>query len=146
MTPWVPGRGQVPRVEHTEGRLPKPRRTTSRSHYEKIPSRVLQPKPGAMSARALGVLCHLLSQPPDWVSSAERLAFIFKEGRDAMEKALRELQELGYLARHRVPLGGGRWTWLWIFGDDPELVARDLALKLAEYSVKQDTLARSRSD
>jgi hypothetical protein len=46
--------GQPPRVEHAGELVPKPRRTTSKTHYERIPQRILQPKPGTMSARALG--------------------------------------------------------------------------------------------
>jgi hypothetical protein len=91
-----------------------------------------------MTARALGVLCHLLSQPADWAASAERLALTFREGRMAMEKTLQELERLGYLARFRVPIGRGRWGWLWIFGDDPALVAEDVPRKLAEHGLAPD--------
>ena len=121
----------------TEDHMPKPRQTAVKSNYEKIPQRVLQPPPGAMSARTLGVLCHLLSQPADWGTSAERLALTFTEGREAMETALNELERLGYLARRRVPIGRGRWSWVWIYGDDPALVAEDLAKLLAEHGIQE---------
>lgn len=118
--------------------MPKPRRTTSKTNYEKIPQRLLQPTPDVMSARALGVLVHLLSQPADWAASAERLALTFREGRMAMERTLQELERLGYLARRRVPIERGHWSWLWIFGDDPALVAEDLPKQMAEYGLATD--------
>lgn len=103
-----------------------------RKGYESIPREVLQPQDGRMSARALGVLAHLLSRPDGWQSSAERLARTFKEGRVAMERALNELEDLGYLARRRVRVQGGQFGWLWLYGDDPAYVAEHLAERITQ--------------
>lgn len=117
--------------------MPKPRRIAGKTHYERIAERTLQPKPGTMSARALGVLCYLLSQPADWTTNAVQLARVFTEGREAMERTLAELESLGFLARRRVR-DGSRWSWVWIFGDDRETVAEDFAKLLALYGVTPD--------
>lgn len=103
-----------------------------RKGYESIPRDLLQPGDGVMTARALGVLAHLLSRPDGWRSSAEKLAKTFKEGRAAMETALRELESLGYLIRQRVKSPDGRWDWVWLYGDDPAYLAEKLEATLAD--------------
>lgn len=118
---------------------PKPRRVATKCNYEKIAERTLQPTPGVMSARALGVLCHLLSRPAGWTTTAEQLARIFTEGREAMERTLRDLELLGFLARRKVRVDD-RWQWIWIFGDNRRAVARDFAKLLAEHGIGLDEL------
>jgi hypothetical protein len=49
----------------------------------------------SLSFRALGVHTYLMSLPDDWEFSAKRIAQGRKEGRDAVEAALRELREAG---------------------------------------------------
>lgn len=49
-----------------------------------------------LSFRARGVLTYLLSKPPGWKVDAARIAKDGAEGRDAVEKALRELRQAGY--------------------------------------------------
>jgi hypothetical protein len=97
--------------------------------FEMIPRRVLQDS--ALSFRARGVLGYLLSQPDGWRTSAERLTRQGTEGRDAIGSALTELEGRGYLARHRVRVRGGRFRWIWIYGDDPARVAASAARGLA---------------
>jgi len=89
--------------------------------FENIPRRVLQD--GTLSFRARGVLCYLLSKPDHWRTSAEKLARETTEGRDAIASALTELEERGYLVRRRVRTDGGRFGWVWAYGDDPATVA-----------------------
>lgn len=101
-----------------------------RERYEAIPRRVLQQE--GISARALGVLVYLLSKPDGWRSSATRIAQHFSEGRDAIEKALKTLEELGYLGRQRVRYASGRCGWVWVYGDNPEYVAVNMATRVAE--------------
>lgn len=94
-----------------------------------------------MSYRAQGVLTALLSRPDDWRASAARLAAKRKEGRDAVEAALRELDALGYLIRKRVQYSTGLWGWIWVYGDDPELVAEDAADELRRIQSGEVTAA-----
>lgn len=104
-----------------------------RKGYESLPRELLQPEDGVMTARALGVLAHLLSRPEGWKSSADRLAKTFKEGRAAIEKSLKELETLGYLARRRVQYANGQWGWVWLYGDDPAYLAAKLESTLDSY-------------
>lgn len=63
-----------------------------------------------LSFRATGVLAYLLSLPDGSEISGRRLADIKAEGRDAIIRALDELNAAGYLARERYQVTGGRWT------------------------------------
>src|SRR5690606_2204510 len=60
-----------------------------------IPSGLLEP--GVISARAWGVLCFLRSRPDGWQCDIEELRKWFREGRDSLYKALRELADAGYI-------------------------------------------------
>lgn len=109
-----------------------------RRGYESIPREVLQDK--RLTFRARGLLSYLLSLPPGWRTSATRLARELdlpattkaKEGRDAIETALRELVVVGYLGRERVQADDGTWGWIWIYGDDPTEVAAAVAEEAAK--------------
>ena len=54
-----------------------------------------------ISLKAVGLLTKMLSFPDGWKFSTEGLAAICKEGPDAIQSALKELEQHGYLARHR---------------------------------------------
>ena len=59
-----------------------------------IPNRVLRDE--LLSYRARGLLCYLLSMPPDWQVSSHRLTLEVGEGRDAVRAAIRELISNGH--------------------------------------------------
>lgn len=79
-------RGNVPEVDQF---------TTIPNEWVRDPS---------LSLRARGVLALLLSHSEGWHSSADAIAREATEGRDAVRTALRELETVGYLVRHR-PVG-----------------------------------------
>ena len=54
-----------------------------------------------MSLRAKGLLSLMLSLPEDWDYTLKGLARISTEGIDAIRTVIRELEDLGYLERHR---------------------------------------------
>jgi hypothetical protein len=101
---------------------------------------VLQDK--RLSFRARGILAYLLSLPDGWRTSAAQLSKELKaaesadakakEGREAVERALRELVTVGYLGRERVQGAGGTWSTVWIYGDDPAVVAEAVAAEVAK--------------
>lgn len=79
-----------------------------------------------ISRRALGTLVELLSYPPGWDMNADKLAKLGREGREATRKAMRELEDAGYVI-HLVYRGpGGRMLTASFAGNLPE-VARALA-------------------
>lgn len=81
-----------------------------------------------LSYRARGVLAYVLSHPDNWVTSAQRLADEGTEGRDAMRKALGELETAGYLVRRRYRGDDGRWQTDQVLHDTPQ---EDLEAPLA---------------
>lgn len=70
-------------------------RVAKRNGYTIIPNGLLPE--GKISARAWGVYSYLLSRPEGWDVRASHLATIFKEGRDAIYKALKELVAAGLM-------------------------------------------------
>lgn len=75
-----------------------------------------------LSYRASGVLADILSRPDNWETSAERLAAARpdKEGRDAIRKALSELEAAGYVKRERVRDAKGHWRTVLTVFDTPQ--------------------------
>ena len=55
-----------------------------------------------LSLKAKGLLSVMLSLPEDWHFTVHGLASICKEGRDSISGAARELEEAGYIVRHRL--------------------------------------------
>lgn len=66
-----------------------------------------------LSFRALGILVRCLSKPDHWETNVNELARgECREGRDAIETALRELECYGYLRRTRLRKPNGQWHWV----------------------------------
>lgn len=63
-----------------------------------------------LSFRARGVLVWLLDKPDDWRVDSQAIARAGLEGRDAIRKALLELETCGYLVRTRYQTDAGRWA------------------------------------
>lgn len=73
-----------------------------------------------LSWRARGILAYLLSRPPAWQTSSERLAAAAREGRDAVRSAMAELEAAGYLTRERARVEGGRFATVVVIRDHPQ--------------------------
>ena len=76
-----------------------------RTDFAQIPNEMLQ-KP-ALSMKAKGMLCYLLSLPSDWVVYKKKLQENFTDGRDACSSAFQELIEHKYIIAERVRGEGG---------------------------------------
>ena len=79
----------------------------SKHSFTQIDNFVVQ-KESDISWRALGLLTYLVSLPPDWSISIERLGKIRAEGRDAVRTAMNELVIAGYVVkrgRKKMPDG-----------------------------------------
>ena len=63
-----------------------------------------------LSLKAVGLLSKMLSFSDGWKFSTRGLAAICKEGPDAILSALRELEDHGYLVRHRQRDSKGRMS------------------------------------
>jgi hypothetical protein len=70
-----------------------------------------------LSLKARGLLAMLLSFPPGWRTSSERIAATGPDGRDAIRTALRELEQRGYVVRRKVQDELGRWQTITIVRD-----------------------------
>jgi len=62
-----------------------------------VPIELLNSK--EISLKAKGLYAFLQSKPDGWRFSVERIASQLKEGRDAVRRALKELEKFGYLIR-----------------------------------------------
>ena len=63
-----------------------------------------------LSLRAIGLMSKMLALPDDWDYTVAGLVSIVKEGRDAVRKALMELEAAGYLVREQGRSAGGNFA------------------------------------
>ncbi|WP_264924517.1 helix-turn-helix domain-containing protein [Streptomyces sp. A012304] len=77
-----------------------------------------------LSATAIGIGVYIQSLPDGASVTIKALTLRFPEGEVTIGRALRELEEAGYLVRRRVPLGGGRIATRTFFLDHPGAVVR----------------------
>lgn len=80
---------------------------------------------GRLSFKARGILAFLLSRPPGWKTSAERLAKSGIDGERAVKSGLKELEAAGYLKRTRTHGPDGLWIHNQIITDQPETITED---------------------
>lgn len=73
-----------------------------------------------LSYRARGLLIYILSLPDNWRTDSMALAKASLEGRDAVRKALTEMENAGYLKRTKRQNDLGHWETLWYVYDHPD--------------------------
>ena len=72
-----------------------------------------------LSAKAKGVMAYILSLPDDWKIHIDELTTHFKDGRDSIRKAIKELQEAGYIERVRIRDENGKFKgWEYLLYED----------------------------
>lgn len=75
-----------------------------------------------ISAKAKGLICFLLSLPTDWVLYKTTLPEYFKDGKDSLNSAWEELEELGYVVSVKVVGTDGRFKgWNYMVYQEPVL-------------------------
>jgi hypothetical protein len=79
---------------------------------------------GRLSFKARGILAYLLSRPPGWSTSAERLAKSGIDGERAVKSGLKELEEFGYLVRTRRHGPDGTFIHEQVITDQPATGAK----------------------
>ena len=71
----------------------------------------------ALSAKAKGVACQLLSLPPTWDYSVKGLVTLFSDGEASIRNALQELESAGYLRREQAREGGKFGKSVYVISD-----------------------------
>jgi hypothetical protein len=85
-------------------------RVVKRKRYTSIANEALEDR--RLSWKARGILAYLLGRPDDWRVSIRGLTALGPQGRDAVQAGLTELEQCGYLVRHRYQDAGGNWLWI----------------------------------
>lgn len=93
-------------------------RAPRQAHFTIIPNETARDR--NLSYRAAGLLVELLSHEDGWETNAERLAARAKEGRDAIRKALNELEAHHYMSRKKQRTPQGTWVWTQFVFDVPQ--------------------------
>lgn len=89
-----------------------------------------------LSNKARGLLSTMLSLPETWDYTTRGLAMICKDGVDGITAQLKELEQYGYLIRHRIRDSGGRITDMeYIIYERPHTASPDTE---KPYMVKPD--------
>jgi len=83
-------------------------RVEHNSNYTTMSNRHLRDE--RLSLRAIGLMSKMLSLPEDWDYTVKGLCAIVKEGREAVRKALMELEAAGYLVREQGRSSGGNFA------------------------------------
>lgn len=108
---------------------------TERKSYTCIPNEAIRDKRLSLKARGLLVFC--LSLPDTWEYSIEGLMKVVGAGRDCIRTALQELENSGYLTRHRARDEKGRLgTSEYVLYDTPQTVSQkpETPIQFAENS------------
>ena len=71
--------------------------------FAQVPNNVLWD--ASLSFQAKGLWAYIKSKPPNWDFCAQRIALETKESRKSILKAMKELEEAGYLFRRKLPSG-----------------------------------------
>lgn len=64
----------------------------------------------SLSLKAVGLLSKMISLPPDWDFSLRGLATLNTDGIDGIRKAMKELEDQGYVIRHQCRDENGKMT------------------------------------
>lgn len=92
-------------------------RVGKRHRYTSIDRSALNDR--RLTFRARGVLAYLLDKPDDWKTNADSIAAAGVEGREAVRRALRELEACGYLTRKKWRNPQGQWQSEWTVLERP---------------------------
>lgn len=79
-------------------------RKEKRGHYTVIDNTIF--RDSALSNKALGLLCRMLSLPDGWEFSVRGLAALSTDGVDGVTSQLNELEKHGYLVRSQLRIKG----------------------------------------
>lgn len=109
----------LPNVISPSGKIKTIHKTVLPNDFTILPNRLLKDK--RISFRARGVLAMMIAMPEDWQTYADWIEEQGTEGREALQKAFRELEEFGYLSRQRVlhPITKKFTCFQWVWFNEP---------------------------
>jgi hypothetical protein len=118
-------------------------RTKKNRNYTVINNTVLEDE--RLSWRARGIAAYLLSKPDDWEINYQHLWKNGTEGRDAILKSMKELEDCGYLVRTRLQQPDGKFTTLVTMHEEPQPSTEnppstDYQKSVNQVSVNQDSI------
>ena len=110
-------------------------------NWSQIPNTWLKDK--NLSLKAKGLISVMQSLPDNWDFSVRGLASILKEGVDAINAALQELEEAGYLTREQIRENGKIIDTLYTLHEFPYTENPDM-VKPAQYNTKEQNTKKER--
>lgn len=72
-----------------------------------------------LTLKAKGLMSYMLSLPEDWDYSIEGLVSVCKEGKEAIQSALKELEENNYLIRTLIHNEEGKFEYIYDLYENP---------------------------
>jgi len=73
-----------------------------------------------LSARAKGIFAYILYLPEDWCIYQSELVKHFKDGKDALRAAIKELEVLGYITKEKIKNTKGQFSgWQYTVNETP---------------------------
>jgi hypothetical protein len=89
------------------------------SKFTIVPNQIMDDP--TISFRAKGIYAYLRSKPDDWEFRVPNIVRAGKEGRDAIQNALGELECAGYLERVANRKDDGKYNgWIWYVYETPQ--------------------------
>ena len=89
------------------------------SKFTIVPNQIIDDP--TISFRAKGIYAYLRSKPDDWEFRVSNIVGAGKEGRDAIQTALKELENAGYIERVPNQIEGGKYNgWIWYIYETPK--------------------------
>ena len=90
-------------MEHTINRV-----KNKTKNYTVVSNEIFQR--ADVSARAKGIYSYIMTLPDDWKLYKSELYKHFSEGKEAINKAFHELEELGYISKEKVKDENGKYS------------------------------------
>ena len=109
-----------------------------RNNFTMVPNAILQNK--ALSLKAKGLMCYLLSLPDDAEVKKTQLHQQLKDGRDAVISAFNELIESQYIvAEQQIDEGTNQFRYIYTIYDEPQILPEPLLDSRNGFPVTENT-------
>lgn len=116
--------------------MKKCNQNTSRRGYTRVINEIARNK--SLSYRSRGVFILIASFARGFQISSDRLSKFGTEGRDAIRKSLKELEDVGYLQRRRVQCANGHWITILTLSESVTALLADFQASDCEKNTTTD--------